>query len=95
MSLALRPGTALLRDQLDKTRAGLANAVRHGIAGPEFTEAHQQIWFSPGPRWFTDIDPIWRIHADTSMFIGGIRALLLQSLHPGGDARSEPELRVS
>jgi uncharacterized protein (DUF2236 family) len=24
----------------------------------------------------------WRIHADTSMFVGGIAALLLQSLHP-------------
>ncbi len=82
MSLALRPGTALFRDQLDKSRVGLANAVRHRIAGPEFDSAHQQIWYSPGPRWFTEADAIWRIHADTSMFIGGIRALLLQSLHP-------------
>jgi uncharacterized protein (DUF2236 family) len=82
MSLALRPGTALLRDQLDKTRQGLADAVRHRIAGPEFNDAHQEIWFSPGARWFTEADPIWRIHADTSMFVGGIRALLLQSLHP-------------
>ena len=36
----------------------------------------------PGSRWFSESDPIWRVHADASMFVGGIRALLLQSLHP-------------
>ncbi len=40
------------------------------------------IWGAPGPRWFTPEDIIWRVHADASMFVGGIRALLLQSLHP-------------
>jgi uncharacterized protein (DUF2236 family) len=37
---------------------------------------------TPGERWFSERDAIWRVHADTSMFIGGIRALLLQSMHP-------------
>src|SRR5262249_30810494 len=32
--------------------------------------------------WVTDDRPIRRIHGDSSMFIGGITALLLQSLHP-------------
>ena len=36
----------------------------------------------PGPRWFADDRPIRRVHADASMFVGGLRALLLQSLHP-------------
>ena len=67
---------------LDRGRASLAGAVRMRIAGPEFESAHRQIWYTPGPRWFTSEDAIWRIHADTSMFVGGIRALLLQSLHP-------------
>ncbi len=67
---------------LDKSRKGLAKAVRDRIAGPEFEAAHQQIWHTPGPRWFTETDAIWEVHADTAMFIGGIRALLLQSLHP-------------
>ena len=35
-----------------------------------------------GPRWFTEADAIWRVHNDVAMFVGGIRALLLQSLHP-------------
>ena len=67
---------------LDKPRAGLARAVRHRIAGDDFDSAHARIWHTPGRRWFTAADPIWQVHADTAMFIGGIRALLLQSLHP-------------
>ena len=37
---------------------------------------------APGPRWFDPDSPIARVHGDASMFIGGIRALLLQTLHP-------------
>ncbi len=73
---------SLATDLVDRSRATLAGAVRMRIAGPEFESAHRQIWYTPGPRWFTAEDAIWRIHADTSMFAGGIRALLLQSLHP-------------
>lgn len=52
------------------------------MAGSDFEEAHAAIWHTPGERWFSPDDAIWRVHADTSMFIGGIRALLLQSMHP-------------
>jgi uncharacterized protein (DUF2236 family) len=82
MSLALRPGRLQLRNTVHARRTELAQAVRDRIAGPEFKAAHQRIWYTPGPRWFSEQDPIWRIHLDTSMFVGGIRALLLQSLHP-------------
>jgi uncharacterized protein (DUF2236 family) len=67
---------------LDRPRAGLATSVRHRIAGSDFDSHHQRIWHTPGPRWWSEIDPIWRVHNDVSMFVGGIRALLLQSLHP-------------
>jgi uncharacterized protein (DUF2236 family) len=69
-------------DLLHRPRATLAKAVRDRIAGSKFEEAHAAIWGKPGPRWFTSDDAIWRVHADTSMFVGGIRALLLQSMHP-------------
>lgn len=36
----------------------------------------------PGPRWFAEDAPIREVHADAAMFVGGLRALLLQSLHP-------------
>ncbi|KND42979.1 oxygenase MpaB family protein, partial [Streptomyces stelliscabiei] len=37
---------------------------------------------TPGPRWFGPDRPIRTVHGDASMFIGGLSALLLQSLHP-------------
>jgi uncharacterized protein (DUF2236 family) len=61
-------------------RASMARAVRERIAG-DFEAQHAEIW-RDGERWFGEQDAIWRVHADTSMFIGGIRALLLQALHP-------------
>ena len=67
---------------LPSPRATLARAVRGRVAGSDFEQAHAAIWHTPGERWFTERDAIWRVHADTSMFIGGIRALLLQSMHP-------------
>jgi uncharacterized protein (DUF2236 family) len=67
---------------LDGPRARIAASVRHRIAGSDFEQAHQRIWHSTGPRWFTETDAIWRVHNDVAMFVGGIRALLLQSLHP-------------
>ena len=33
-------------------------------------------------HWFAPDRPIRRVHADASMLVGGIRALLLQTLHP-------------
>jgi len=67
---------------LTTARRALNQAVRSKVAGDDFAEVHDRIWNAPGERWFTAEDPIWRVHNDTSMFIGGIRALLLQSLHP-------------
>jgi len=65
-----------------RPRAGLARIVRNRIGGEEFNATHEKIWYTPGERWFTESDAIWRVHADAAMFVGGIRALLLQSLHP-------------
>ena len=70
------------RPLIGRQRAGLAKTLRDRIGGEEFNDTHEQIWYTPGERWFSESDAIWRVHADTAMFIGGIRALLLQSLHP-------------
>lgn len=64
----------------------LATALRSRVAGPDAHEAAARIWETPGPRWFTREDPIWRVHGDASMFTGGVAALLLQSLHPSAMA---------
>jgi uncharacterized protein (DUF2236 family) len=52
------------------------------VAGPDGPAARDRIHFAPGPRWFAEDRPIRQVHGDASMFIGGLRALLLQSLHP-------------
>ncbi|OIQ83665.1 hypothetical protein GALL_345380 [mine drainage metagenome] len=65
-----------------RPRAALAHALLSRVAGPEPDEARDRIHLTPGPRWFDPASPIGRVHGDASMFVGGVRALLLQSLHP-------------
>ena len=52
------------------------------VAGPEGPARRDRIHQTPGPRWFPEDAPIRQVHGDASMFVGGVRALLLQSLHP-------------
>lgn len=60
----------------------VADAVRSKIAGPDAEQRAAQLFEAPGERWFGEDRPIRVVHGDTSMFVGGLRALLLQSLHP-------------
>jgi uncharacterized protein (DUF2236 family) len=66
----------------DHVRRSVATALRNKVAGQDNAAKAVTIWDKPGERWFTPSDPIWTVHADASMFAAGIRALLLQSLHP-------------
>ncbi len=66
----------------NRVRRTIAVALRDRVAGKDNAAKAAAIWDKPGERWFTESDAIWRVHSDASMFIGGIRALLLQSLHP-------------
>ncbi|MEV8377352.1 oxygenase MpaB family protein [Kribbella sp. NPDC056861] len=63
-------------------RDGLARMVMSKVAGPDPQVVRDRIHNTPGPRWFAPDRPIRRVHGDASMFAGGLRALLLQSLHP-------------
>ncbi len=69
-----------------RVQNGFGNLIRSRVAGPDADERAERIWGQPGPRWFTADDPVWRVHADASMFVGGITALLLQALHPAAMA---------
>ncbi|MEO5608828.1 MAG: oxygenase MpaB family protein [Ornithinibacter sp.] len=64
----------------------LGRALRSRVAGDDAEERAQVIWGRSGERWFSPEDPVWRVHADASMFPGGVAALLLQSLHPAAMA---------
>lgn len=63
-------------------REQLSRGIFARVAGPDGRRNRALIHGTPGPRWFGPERPIRRVHADASMFIGGLSALLLQSLHP-------------
>jgi uncharacterized protein (DUF2236 family) len=63
-------------------RGRLGEIVLSRVAGPEGPRHRERIHRTAGERWFAEDRPIRRVHADASMFVGGLRALLLQSLHP-------------
>ncbi len=65
-----------------RLRERLGQGLFAMVAGPEGPQNRTRIHATPGPRWFTEDSPIRRVHGDASMFVGGLRALLLQSLHP-------------
>lgn len=60
----------------------IGEALRDRVAGADAAERGALIWGTPGPRWFTPNDPIWRVQGDAAMYPGGVASLLLQSLHP-------------
>src|SRR3954449_3306984 len=66
--------------------AGMRERLGHElflrVAGPDGARHAERIHGRPGPRWFGPDSPIARVHGDASMFVGGMRALLLQTLHP-------------
>jgi uncharacterized protein (DUF2236 family) len=66
----------------DPARAWLAEQIRSRVIGDQADAQTEAIMAAPGPRWFAPDSPVRLVHADASMFVGGLRALLLQSLHP-------------
>lgn len=69
------PGAAAVRERLGEV-------LFQRVAGPSGRENRARIHGTPGPRWFGEDRPVRTVHGDASMFIGGLSALLLQSLHP-------------
>lgn len=69
-------------DALEPVRSWVADQIRTRVVGDDPDDKAAAIFDAPGPRWFADDRVIRRVHADASMFVGGLRALLLQSLHP-------------
>ena len=63
-------------------RGWLGEQVRSRVVGPQADLRRTELFDTDEPGWFDDDAPIRRVHADASMFVGGLRALLFQSLHP-------------
>ncbi|HEY0716205.1 MAG TPA: oxygenase MpaB family protein [Streptosporangiaceae bacterium] len=70
------------QDTANRVRSRVGASIFQRVAGPEGPAHHEVIFAPDGERWFADDRPIRRVHGDSSMFVGGLRALLLQSLHP-------------
>lgn len=63
-------------------RSRLGEAIFARVAGPDGPQHRERIHGSEGERWFEPGSPITVVHADASMFVGGLRAVLLQTLQP-------------
>ena len=70
------------QDAAGRIRGRVAASIFERVAGPDRSAHRAVIFAAGGERWFAGDRPIRRVHGDSSMFIGGISALLLQSLHP-------------
>nr|MBA3720007.1 DUF2236 domain-containing protein [Nocardioidaceae bacterium] len=68
--------------RLDAVRSRLGAAIFARVAGSDGAATRARVHLTPGPRWFDEDAAIRRVHGDAAMFVGGLRALLLQSLHP-------------
>lgn len=82
-SLPVTPSLGLsVGSMIGGVRRSIGDNIFARVGGPDGPQAHERIHGSEGPRWFEEGAVIRRVHGDASMFVGGIRALLMQSLHP-------------
>lgn len=72
---------ALKRDPLNEARQRIAGTVRSIVVGDQPAEG-PPVWDPTDPGLFPLDHAVRIVHSDAAMFIGGVRSLLLQSLHP-------------
>jgi uncharacterized protein (DUF2236 family) len=63
----------------DVVRGGVARALRSRVTGAPRGPA---VATAGDPGWFGPDSVAWRVHADLATVVGGLRALLYQTLHP-------------
>jgi uncharacterized protein (DUF2236 family) len=66
----------------DILRKRIGEAVIDRVAGPRKRARGERPRIAEADRWFAADRPIRQVHNDCAMFVGGMAALLLQSLHP-------------
>lgn len=66
-------------DPLHPVRVGIQSAIRRLLA-PD--EEPRELADRPDDGLFGPASATWVVHSDPAMFVGGVRALLLQTLHP-------------
>ena len=94
---------AALRAAVEPVRLQLGRALRGFIAGDGEPVRDLIAPIEGDPGLFGPDSVTWRVHSDGAMLIGGIRALLLQIMHPlamagvadHSDYRHHPEARLA
>jgi uncharacterized protein (DUF2236 family) len=79
--MGMGPITVVRAEAAGAMRGWIAAGVRSRVIG-ERRPIDRPGVARPGGGWTAPGGPSWTVHADAAMFIGGIRALLLQSMHP-------------
>ena len=79
VSTAVNDATSAL---LAPVRTAVGHVARAALGGPPRSGTELEFATAEDPGLFGPDSVTWRIHADRSMLIGGVRALLLQVLHP-------------
>jgi len=69
-------------DPVEALRGAIASALDARIAGPGGKARWDEMLAAPGPRLIGADSAVHTVHADIATLVGGLRALLLQSLHP-------------
>jgi uncharacterized protein (DUF2236 family) len=64
---------------IEPVRLEIQHLVRSFVTGSK--QPPTRMYDPDDPGLFEPDSVIWRVHADVSMFIGGLRALLMQTLH--------------
>lgn len=75
-----------MRNPVEALRTSLGSAISSKVAGDDLESRQQRIWGAEGERWHRPDDVIWKVNRDAAMYAGGLRALLLQALHPAAMA---------
>lgn len=76
----LGPGRWAAKAVADRGRGRIAGAVR-SMVSPD-GEPLPTVWDDDDPGWFAPDSVVRRVQGDSSGFIGGVRSLLIQALHP-------------
>jgi uncharacterized protein (DUF2236 family) len=79
--LGLDFATGAVDEMVTSARRQIAVAVRRMVVG-ERPVRDISLPLEGDPGLFGPDSVTWRVHADSSMFVGGLRALLLQTMHP-------------
>lgn len=74
--------TGIMDDVMEQMRTLVRDTVRSRVAGPDGDAVRAELEAAPGDGWFEADHPVRIVHSDVATFVGGLRALLLQSLHP-------------